>query len=61
MNYDETNLTDDTGRKQAIFRRGTKYPERIMNNTKSATSIMFAGSAAGELLPVYVVYKAEHL
>ena len=29
VNYDETNLTDDPGRRQAIFRRGTKYPVTI--------------------------------
>ena len=40
VNYDETNLTDDPGRRQAIFRRGTKYPERVMNCTKSATSLL---------------------
>ena len=32
-----------------------------MNSSKSSTSIMFAGTAPGELLPVYVVYKAEKL
>ena len=61
INYDETNLTDDPGRKRMIFKRGTKYPERIMNGTKSSTSIMLAGSAAGDVLPLYVVYKSEHL
>ena len=35
VNYDETNLTDDPGRKRGIFRRGTKYPERVMNSTKT--------------------------
>ena len=61
INYDETNLTDNPGRKRMIFKRGIKYPERIMNGTKSSTSIMLAGSAAGEVLPLYVVYKSEHL
>ena len=60
-NYDETNLSDDPGRKKALMKRGTKYPERIINSTKSSTSIMVCGSAAGELLPIYVVYKAENL
>ena len=32
-----------------------------MNLSKSSTSIMFAGTAASELLPAYVVYKAEKL
>lgn len=32
-----------------------------MHHSKSATSIMFAGTATGELLPSYVVYKSEQL
>lgn len=61
LNYDETNLSDDPGRKKCIFKRGTKYPDRILNSTKSAVSVMFAATAAGELMPPYVVYKAERL
>jgi hypothetical protein len=54
-------LADDPGSKKCIFKRGTKYPERVLNSSKSAISIMFAGSAAGEVLPPYVCYKAERL
>jgi hypothetical protein len=61
INYDETNLSDDPGAKKCVFRRSTKYPERIMNATKASTSIMFACSGSGKLLPPYVVYKSEHL
>ena len=61
INFDETNLNDEPGKKKCIFRRGTKYPERSMHHSKSSTSLMFAGSATGELLPVYVVYKADNL
>ena len=32
-----------------------------MNYTKGSTSIMFCGTATGELLPVYVVYKAINM
>lgn len=32
-----------------------------MNYSKSAISIMFSATASGELLPCYVVYKAERL
>ena len=32
VNYDETNLADEPGAKKCIFRRGVKYPERIINN-----------------------------
>lgn len=60
-NFDETNLTDDPGNKKIICRRGMKYPERIVNFSKSSTSVMFCGNAAGELLQPYVVFKAEHL
>ena len=34
INYDETNLTDEPGKKKAIYRRGVKYPERVINSTK---------------------------
>lgn len=57
-NYDETNLTDDPGRKKVLTKRGCKYPERIINSSKSAISIMACGNAAGETLPPYVVYKS---
>lgn len=61
FNYDETNLSDDPGRKKCIFKRGVKYPERVKDSTKTAISIMFCGSATGKMLPAYVVYKAENL
>ena len=61
FNFDETNLSDDPGAKKCIFKRGVKYPERVMDSSKSSTSLMYCGSASGHLLPPYVVYKAEHL
>lgn len=61
INYDETNLTDDPKTKLMIFRKGSKHPERIMNTTKSSTSIMFALTATGVLLDPYVVFKGERL
>ncbi|XP_062530744.1 uncharacterized protein LOC134200891 [Bombyx mori] len=61
INYDETNLTDDPGRKKIITKRGTKYPERVMNSSKSSVSLMIAATADGTLLPPYVVYKAQNL
>lgn len=59
LNYDETNLSDDPGNQKCIFKRGTKYPERVLNTTKTAISVMFAATATGELLPPYVVYKSD--
>lgn len=58
FNYDETNLSDNPGTKKCIYKRGVKYPERIKDSTKSAISVMFCGSASGDMLPAYVVYKA---
>jgi len=59
LNYDETNLTDDPGRRKIITKRGTKYPERVMNSSKTSNSVMFAGTADGVLLPPFTVYKAK--
>lgn len=61
VNYDKTNLVDDPGRKKIIVKRGCRYPERVCNSTKSATSLMCAAAADGTMLPCYVVYKALHL
>ena len=60
-NYDETNLTDDPGKKKAIMRRGTKYPERVVNHSKVAFSIMFCGNAEGDMMEPYTVYKAQNM
>ena len=54
LNYDETNCSDDPGVRKMLFKRGCKYPERCMNYTKGCISLMFAGTAAGELLPPYI-------
>ncbi|CAH1959591.1 unnamed protein product [Acanthoscelides obtectus] len=61
FNYDETNIQDDPGKKKLLFKRGTKYPERVCNFTKSATTIMMCGSASGVLLPPYIIYKSEKM
>lgn len=60
-NYDETNLSDNPGSKKVLCKRGSKYPENIVNSSKTSFSIMFCGNAAGFIIPPYVVYKSEHL
>ncbi|KAG8232065.1 hypothetical protein J437_LFUL011561 [Ladona fulva] len=60
-NYDETCMSDDPGRSKIICRRGYKYPESVINSTKSTMIVMFCGNAAGLSIPPYIVYKAEHL
>ncbi|KAJ3661650.1 hypothetical protein Zmor_006038 [Zophobas morio] len=61
INYDETNITDDPAKQKVYVKRGSKHARRILDNSKSSTSVMFAGSGDGELLPLYVVYKSKHL
>ena len=61
MNFDETNLSDDPGWKKVITRRGPKYPKRVINSSKSATSLMYAALADEKVLPPYVVYKAVNM
>lgn len=61
VNYDETALVDDSGKRKCIVKRGTKYPEAVANHAKSGISVMFAGSANGDLLPPYIVYKSKNL
>lgn len=63
LNYEETNLSDDPGAKKLIFKRGKKCPEHIMKGyyLKGNTRIIFSRTASCELLPVYVVYKSQHL
>lgn len=61
VNYDETNLCDDPGKRLVITRRGCKYPERVMNSTKASISVMFAAAGDGKILPPYVIYKALNM
>ena len=42
FNFDESNLSDDPCKKSAIFRRGVKYPEKILNHSKDSTTVMYA-------------------
>lgn len=60
-NYDETNFVDDPGCPNVLVKRGTKYPELIRNATKACTTVMMCGNAAGDLVPPYVIYRAENV
>ena len=60
-NYDETCMQDNPGAIKAIFARGVKYAEQVRDHTKTSISVMFCGSATGEMLAPYVVYKAENV
>jgi hypothetical protein len=61
FNFDESYLRDDPGTSKCIFKKGTKYCEKVQNTSKSSISIMFCGSQAGEWVPPMVLYKALNL
>lgn len=53
-NYNETNLSDDPGKIIVVIsKHGCKYPERVMNHSKSCTPAMFSRTDDGEFLPPY--------
>lgn len=61
VNMDETNLTDDPGKKLVFIRRGEKHARRVIDFSKTSTSVMFAVAGNGTCLPPYVVYKSTNL
>lgn len=38
LNFNKSNLVDDPGSKKGSCKRGTKYPEKIFNATKTFTT-----------------------
>lgn len=61
LNYDESGFTDDPGRNKVVVRKKSRHAERVMDFSKSNTSVMFCVSGSGETLPPYIVYKADHI
>ncbi|XP_072397988.1 uncharacterized protein [Diabrotica undecimpunctata] len=61
INYDETNLTNDPGAVKVVVRKGSKHAHRVMDTSKTSTSVMFSVAGDGTLLPPYIVYKAKHM
>ena len=60
-NYNETNLRDDPCAQNYVIKRGAKYPEKVMDSSKVAFSVMFTGNAEGDVLPPYAVCKSVYL
>uniref|UniRef100_A0A336M092 CSON009423 protein n=1 Tax=Culicoides sonorensis TaxID=179676 RepID=A0A336M092_CULSO len=61
LNYDETNISDDPGATKIVARKNGKHADRLMDTSRTSTSVMFSGTASGKLLPPYVVYKSLQL
>ena len=61
LNYEETNFTDDPGQQRVLVRCGIRHAERIIDSSKSSTSVMFTIAGDGAMLPPFVVYKATYV
>lgn len=61
INYDESAFVNDPGKEKVVVRRGTKYPSKITEHSRVSVSVMVSGTASGDFLPPYVVYKSDCL
>ena len=61
VNFDETNFCDDPESAKVLVKRGCRHPERVIDVSKSATSVMIAVTGSGKMLPPFVVYKSKYL
>lgn len=57
FNFDETGFHDAPCSGKLLFRRSCRHPEKIINSSKVCYTVMFCGSAGGNLLPPYIVFK----
>ena len=60
-NYDETNVTNESGAKKVICQKGHKCVEKKIDHSRASVSIMYSGFADGELVPPMVVYKSKNV
>lgn len=61
VNYDEKNVVNDPGKTKVIVRWTSRQAHRVLDSSRSSHSIMFAGSASSNLLPVYFVFHSDDL
>jgi hypothetical protein len=54
-------LRDDPGVKKCIFKKGTKYCEKVQNTSKQAISVIMCGPVKGAFVPPMVAYKTQNL
>ncbi|KAJ8970767.1 hypothetical protein NQ314_001037 [Rhamnusium bicolor] len=57
VKYDKTNFV----KIKVVIRRCVKRAENVIDHPILATSIMFAVTAEGKMLPPYIVFKADNL
>ncbi|GLV42977.1 hypothetical protein CBL_13662 [Carabus blaptoides fortunei] len=56
-NYDETNITGDPSKVELLVKRGNKHARKKLDSFKQSTSMMFAASGIGTLVPLYIELK----
>ena len=62
FNVDETGFSTDIGKQNFYCKRGLKNPHKVVaSSTKTQYTVQVCCSAAGQFLPLYVVYKGAHL
>lgn len=61
INYDETNFVEDPDLIKVLVRKNSKHADKIMDSSRSATSVMIVVDAAGSMLSLYVVYTSTQL
>ena len=59
LNFDETNLCDQTDNEKWLFRRRSGPVTDESDSLSTHTGIMFSGTAAGQALTPYILYKSS--
>lgn len=61
INYDETNFVDDPESVKVVMKKGRKHASRIVDTSKTSTTVIFAIAADGTRLAPYTMYKAKYI
>lgn len=59
FNFDETGFCDSPSKGKLLFRRSSRNPEKIINSSKVCYTVLMCGSADGQFLPPYFVFKGK--
>ncbi|KAI4460992.1 hypothetical protein MML48_5g00015610 [Holotrichia oblita] len=58
--FDESGFHDVPKKTKSLFRRTCRHPEVVRNSIKSCFTMVFCGSAAGEVLPPYIIFHGKN-
>jgi hypothetical protein len=60
-NMDETCMAWNSGRQKVLVKKGQKYANILRSASKSSATVAFTITAAGEMLPTFIVHKVSWL